>query len=97
MSGGRAGSATHCCPIGAAPMLPSIEPVVDHRWCFDAWAERLASLLATYPEARWPPPSWVLYAAGGLEVAYTAMDWVNPAAAIALAGIPRVDTRPGWV
>jgi hypothetical protein len=80
-------STSHVCPIGAGPPAGPGGVVVDERWCFDAWTSRVSALPGSFPERAWPPEGWGLWADDRLEVAYTAMDWVNPAAEVVLIGI----------
>lgn len=83
----RRSSVTHTCPIGQGPPLTAGDLVVDEGWCFDAWSARVAAVPDTRPEHLWPPPGWSLWADGRMEIAYTAMDWVNPLAEVVLIGI----------
>jgi hypothetical protein len=77
----------HPCFIGVAPIGTGSYPVVDRSWCFDRWAEKVVKLPDDFPESAWPPPDWILFREGDLEVAYTPFDWVNTAARVALVGI----------
>lgn len=82
-------SSTHACPIGvASPSRPvSGGLVIDERWCFDSWMGKVAAMSDVTPEDRWPPADWSLWSDRRLEIFYTAMDWVNPAAEVVLIGI----------
>jgi hypothetical protein len=77
-------SSTHCCPIGiVSAVLGGL--VVDEGWCLDTWAARVAA--ADTNGRLWLPEDWLLYQDRRIEIAYTAMDWVNPAAEVILIGI----------
>ena len=70
--------------------------MVDERWCFDAWTDRLLSLQADLPKAEWPPPGLTLYQDAAREIVYAPFDWTNEAARVALVGITP-GRHQGWV
>ena len=61
--------------------------VIDEGWRFDAWAARIAALPPDLPESAWPPPGWVLYRDGSLEIVFAPCEWTNEDARVALVGI----------
>lgn len=88
------GSETHVCPVG---LLGAVEGgVVDRGWCFDSWAERVATRPLDLPESAWPPPDWMLYRHNELEIAYAPFDWTNVNARVALVGITP-DRHQSWI